>query len=327
MRLPWSEWPPRKKAKVLIAIFAVFVIGLLAWDNYDRYVYHTLQHELGLVESSFKLSDVVLIRNPPVARLVIAFDNLSHSYPIHEPGGYTLNLTFSMRNPSFLTVRFSGANLTVVFAPAVNTTLGFIVDNLSIPSMTLQPGEGFNLTFSVPLSRRAVYTIEVCDYELKYLYWSQGGASVQASYMHRNLTDRFLRLLPGGIILPRIRIRELAYDSLTPYDPLYPFETGYLLPLKYREVVFWGDPLVQRLWDAVWILDRYSSELRLVGCGISQDGCLDVGVEWSATDGELKTIEGRIKALLGEDLPVRVGRAKVVPILYRSAVCITPEID
>lgn len=46
MRFPWSDWPPRRKAEVLILFFVSFIVGLRVYSAFCSYVHDTLYYAI-----------------------------------------------------------------------------------------------------------------------------------------------------------------------------------------------------------------------------------------------------------------------------------------
>jgi len=218
MRFPWSGWPLERKVKVLVAVLASFLLILLAWDNFDRYLYNIVVSAIEKAETTFRVSRMVLIVNSSAPELEV---NVSQGclvpYYISNATSsrYVLNVTFSMKNPSSLTVKLLWAWFEVIvggFSVTDEDAGSFILGNVSIPSMVLHPGDGFNVTFSYPIDGKALSVIEKCGYNPRYVLW--GEMTLQAAYLYKNVTEHWSTRHPFHDLenLPKVNV-ELVNET------------------------------------------------------------------------------------------------------------------
>lgn len=172
MRYPWSTYPPRKKAKVLVAIFLTFIAGLLVYSNVDRYVYFTLSNALSETASSFRIERAVLIVKPPREKCV-------------------LNITFSFENPTDIDqtlVGFSAKLLDWYLWKAHAVDGGFrgrggAFTELRTLNISMKPIPAHS---KLPLSREKVDIIAQSGYRIWPALW--GSTTFQGFYIYKNMT-------------------------------------------------------------------------------------------------------------------------------------------
>lgn len=163
MRFPWSDWSPHRKAKLLIAVFISLVVCLRAYSAFCDYVRKTLYNTLVNVAATLRVVEMRLVYSS------------STGQPI-------LYVTVGMRNPGRLTVELLGGFYELMlFDPwEEHDHEWFRLGNLTLPSMTLHPGEGFNKTYQFDLDEVKLESLARWGYRTRVLFW--GSCSLQGSF-------------------------------------------------------------------------------------------------------------------------------------------------
>lgn len=167
VRFPWSDWPPRRKAMVLILLFAMFIVGLRAYSAFCDYVHDTLYDALEDTAATLKPVDVEL------------HVQVKNGTPT---GQYDLYMTVCMRNPSRLTVELIEGFYEVALFDAwePHDHQGFWLGNFTLPAVTLPLGYGFNMTYHFPVNETQAETLKNWGYRARVLLW--GGCTLQGTF-------------------------------------------------------------------------------------------------------------------------------------------------
>ncbi len=155
MCFPRLGWTPRRKAELLILLFALFIVELRAYSAFCDYVRNTLYWALAGTATTLSPVEVVLE------------NNTSASY-------YMLHITIAMRNPNRLTVELLGGFYEVALFDALelHDHQGFWLDNFTLPTTIMFPGYGFNTTYHFPANRTQVKMLKYWGYRVRILLWA-----------------------------------------------------------------------------------------------------------------------------------------------------------
>jgi len=163
MHFPWSGWSPRKKAKVLIAVFISSIVCLRVYSAFCDYVRNTLYYALVDTAATLKTVEMRLVYDP-------------------SKGQHILYVTVGMRNPTRLTVELLGGFYEIMlFDPwEEHDHEGFHLGNFTLPPRVLHPGEGFNVTYRFQVDQAKLETLARWGYRTRILFW--GSCSLQGSF-------------------------------------------------------------------------------------------------------------------------------------------------
>ncbi|RLG75182.1 MAG: hypothetical protein DRO12_05850 [Thermoprotei archaeon] len=337
MRLPWSEWPPRRKAKVLLAIFLTFVLGLLVYDNVDRHLYFTLRHAIYATGGSIRFKKATLTTDPLTGQSV-------------------LNVTLSFQNPT-------GINLTLLSLSAKlldwylfekrQHGVHASFTELGAIRLSMRKIPGYStvyFTFQLPLSVENLEIIEGSGFKIRPSLY--GSVYFEGSYFYKKLKDGVdyiidhlfepLPFLDVKVESPAFERLEQARASLRQHGDELGLRSCYIdaekwmlivlvenftveVEQKIRKIVGTGvdmkvvdkETFMKELYEAKARVVEHSEELKVATtldktpvCYVDCSGYLVVGVRKNTPDSEISIIRSRIRELIGEDLPLLVFKTK-----------------